>query len=262
MAAIPVKLITYLAARPFRRRRSIRAPASLKKFGARTQKAAARGHDWGAPCPRYYRLQPHPVGTEVAQTVINRYATAAMRYADCAALIIPSLPDHMHAREIAGRLDGVLLTGTPSNVALASAASRRKARGRSDFDRDRMMIELVEATDSAQAVRLPRFSGDWPWRWAERCAAIRRRATNCCTITRPTMPLSMRCLTIGTRSISSKCGLLASAYAAPSLEVNSVHYQGIGALADSLAVERAPDGLVAAYSARPNGAPLPVAMAP
>ena len=52
-------------------------------------------------------------------------------------------------------------------------------------------------------------------------------------------------------------GLLASAYAAPSLEVNSVHYQGIGALADSLAVEaRAPDGLVEAYSARPNGAPL------
>ena len=59
------------------------------------------------------------VGTEVAQTVINRYATAAMHYADCAALIIPSLPDHMHAREIVGRLDGVLLTGTPSNVAPA-----------------------------------------------------------------------------------------------------------------------------------------------
>ena len=52
-------------------------------------------------------------------------------------------------------------------------------------------------------------------------------------------------------------GRLASAYAAPSLEVNSVHYQGSGALADSLAVEaRAPDGLVEAYSARPNGAPL------
>src|SRR3546814_9823806 len=56
------------------------------------------------------------VGTEVAQTVINRYATAAMRHADCAALIIPSLPEYMRASEIVGRLDGVLLTGTPSNV--------------------------------------------------------------------------------------------------------------------------------------------------
>ena len=41
------------------------------------------------------------------------------------------------------------------------------------------------------------------------------------------------------------------------LPVNSVHYQGVGDLAPGLDVEaRAPDGLVEAYSARPNGAPL------
>ena len=52
-------------------------------------------------------------------------------------------------------------------------------------------------------------------------------------------------------------GLLASAYDAASLDVNSVHYQGVDRLADGLTVEaRAPDGLVEAYSARPNGAPL------
>ena len=90
------------------------------------------------------------VGTEVAQTVINRYATAAMRYADCAALIIPSLPDHMHAREIVGRLDGVLLTGTPSNVAPALYGDTAAGEGPFDPDRDRMMIELVEATIAAQ----------------------------------------------------------------------------------------------------------------
>jgi putative glutamine amidotransferase len=51
--------------------------------------------------------------------------------------------------------------------------------------------------------------------------------------------------------------MLASAYAKSRLDVNSVHYQGIGKLADGLNVEaRAPDGLVEAYSARPNGAPL------
>src|SRR3546814_8834040 len=43
-------------------------------------------------------------------------------------------------------------------------------------------------------------------------------------------------------------GLLASAYGAQSLDVNSVHYQGVDQLADGLAVEaRAPDGLVEAY---------------
>ena len=51
--------------------------------------------------------------------------------------------------------------------------------------------------------------------------------------------------------------MLASAYQAASLDVNSVHYQGVGQLADGLNVEaRAPDGLVEAFSARLNGAPL------
>jgi putative glutamine amidotransferase len=52
-------------------------------------------------------------------------------------------------------------------------------------------------------------------------------------------------------------GMLADAYGKGALDVNSVHYQGIGKLADGLNVEaRAPDGLIEAYSARPNGAPL------
>jgi putative glutamine amidotransferase len=52
-------------------------------------------------------------------------------------------------------------------------------------------------------------------------------------------------------------GMLAKAYAKPVLDVNSVHYQGIGKLATGLSVEaNAPDGLIEAYSARPNGAPL------
>jgi putative glutamine amidotransferase len=52
-------------------------------------------------------------------------------------------------------------------------------------------------------------------------------------------------------------GMLSSAYAKGALDVNSVHFQGIGTLADGLTIEaRAPDGLIEAYSARPNGAPL------
>jgi putative glutamine amidotransferase len=51
--------------------------------------------------------------------------------------------------------------------------------------------------------------------------------------------------------------MLARAIGKTDLTVNSVHFQGIGRLAEGLAVEAlAPDGLVEAYSARPNGAPL------
>ena len=90
------------------------------------------------------------VGNEVAQVVINRYATAAMRHADCAALIIPSLPDFMRAGEVVGRLDGVLLTGTPSNVEPARYGDPAAGEGPFDPDRDRMMLELVEAVIAAQ----------------------------------------------------------------------------------------------------------------
>src|SRR3546814_1289925 len=71
-----------------------------------------------------------------------RYATAAMRHADCAALIIPSLPEYMRASEIVGRLDGVLLTGTPSNVEPARYGGASEGEGPFDPDRDRMMTEL------------------------------------------------------------------------------------------------------------------------
>src|SRR3546814_18555824 len=73
-----------------------------------------------------------------------------MRHADCAALIIPSLPDHMRAAEIVGRLDGVLLTGTPSSVDPARYGDASKGEGPFDPDRDRMMIELVEAFIAAR----------------------------------------------------------------------------------------------------------------
>jgi len=52
-------------------------------------------------------------------------------------------------------------------------------------------------------------------------------------------------------------GMLASAIGKDRIIVNSVHYQGVGRLAGGLDIEAvATDGLIEAYSARPNGAPL------
>ncbi len=53
---------------------------------------------------------------QAAQAVMESYLTAALTYADCAVLLIPSMPDLTRAHDVAARLDGVLLTGSPSPV--------------------------------------------------------------------------------------------------------------------------------------------------
>ena len=199
------------------------------------------------------------VGSEVAQVVINRYATAAMRHADCAALIIPSLPGYMRAGEVVGRLDGVLLTGTPSNVEPARYGDPAAGEGPFDPDRDRMMLELVEAVIAAQRPLFGICRGFQEINVA--LGGTLRRDTSAAGELLPHHApegVAFDAMFDHRHKVDLvEGGLLAAAYQAPSLDVNSVHYQGIGELADGLQVEaRAPDGLVEAYSARPNGAPL------
>lgn len=199
------------------------------------------------------------VGTELAQTVMSRYATAAMRHADCAALIIPSLPDHMRAAEVVGRLDGVLLTGTPSNVEPARYGDLDGGEGPFDPDRDRMMIDLVKAVIAA---RRPLFGICRGFQEINVAlgGTLRRDTSASDQLLHHHAPdgVSFDAMFDHRHQVELiEGGILASAYGKPSLEVNSVHYQGVGDLADGLAVEaRASDGLVEAFSARPNGAPL------
>lgn len=199
------------------------------------------------------------VGTEIAQTVINRYATAAMRHADCAALIIPSLPDYMQAREIVGRLDGILLTGTPSNVEPARYGEASEGEGPFDPDRDRTMIELVDAAIAGQRPLFGICRGFQEINVALGGTLRRDTSANAALLHHHAPDgVSFDAMFDHRHRVELiEGGMLAGAYAMPSLEVNSVHYQGIGELARGLAVEaRAPDGLIEAYSARPNGAPL------
>ena len=199
------------------------------------------------------------VGTEVAQTVVNRYAIVAMRHADCAALIIPSLPEYMRGGEIVGRLDGVLLTGSPSNVEPARYGDTAAGEGPFDPDRDRMMIELVEAVIVA---RRPLFGICRGFQEINVAlgGTLRRDTSASETLLHHHAPdgVDFDAMFDHRHKVELvKGGILATAYDAPSIEVNSVHYQGVGKLADGLTIEaQAPDGLVEAYSARPNGAPL------
>jgi putative glutamine amidotransferase len=199
------------------------------------------------------------VGPEIAQVMINRYATAAMRHADCAALIIPSLPDLMRAEDIVGRLDGVLLTGAPSNVEPARYGDAAAGEGPFDPDRDRMMLDLVQAVIAARRPLFGICRGFQEINVA--LGGTLRRDTSAAEGLLPHhAPDSSDfdgLFDHRHRVDLVDGGMLATAYQRPVLEVNSVHFQGVGELAAGLTVEaRAPDGLVEAYSARPNGAPL------
>jgi putative glutamine amidotransferase len=89
------------------------------------------------------------VGSEVAQAVMNRYIRAAMTYADVAALIIPSLPDLMTAADVAPRIDGILLTGSPSNVATRHY-DEDGGDGPFDEGRDEIAMSMVHRMIQAQ----------------------------------------------------------------------------------------------------------------
>lgn len=198
------------------------------------------------------------VGSEPAQAVMERYVRAAMQYADVAALLIPSLPDLMSAGEVAPRLDGVLLTGTPSNVAPHRYG---EAQGDGPFDegRDETALAMVSAMIDAAKPVFGICRGFQEINVALG-GTLRRDASASDDLIRHHAPdgAAFDAMFDHRHPVALAAGgMLAAAYGKPALDVNSVHYQGIARLAEGLTVEAlAPDGLVEAYSARPNGAPL------
>lgn len=198
------------------------------------------------------------VGSEVAQAVMNRYIRAAMTYADVAALIIPSLPDLMTAAEVAPRIDGILLTGSPSNVATRLYGDEG-GDGPFDDGRDEIAMSMVDRMIDA---RKPVFGICRGFQEINVAlgGTLRRDTSANDTLIRHHAPddVDFDGMFDHRHPVElSDGGMLSTAYAKGALDVNSVHFQGIGTLADGLTVEaRAPDGLIEAYSARPNGAPL------
>ena len=198
------------------------------------------------------------VGSEVAQAVMNRYIRAAMIYADVAALIIPSLPDLMTAADVAPRIDGILLTGSPSNVA-TRLYGEDGGDGPFDDGRDEIAISMVNRMIDAQKPVFGICRGFQEINVALG-GTLRRDTSASDDLIRHHAPddVAFDAMFDHRHTVDlTDGGMLANAYTKGALDVNSVHYQGIAKLADGLNVEaRAPDGLVEAYSARPNGAPL------
>lgn len=199
------------------------------------------------------------VGTESAQAVMDRYIRAAMTFADVAALIVPSLPDLMTAAEVAPRLDGILLTGSPSNVATGRYGEDDGGEGPFDDARDEIALSMIDRMIDAKKPVFGICRGFQEINVALG-GTLRRDTSASDDLIRHHAPDGTAFNAMFSHRHPVELiggGMLAAAYEKPALDVNSVHYQGVGRLADGLSVEaRAPDGLIEAYSARPNGAPL------
>lgn len=198
------------------------------------------------------------VGVEPAQAVMERYIRAAMAHADAAALIVPSLPDLMGAAEVASRLDGILLTGSPSNIE-ASRYADEGGEGPFDPGRDAIALGLVEAMIARGKPVFGICRGFQEINVALG-GTLRRDTSSSDELLRHHAPegVSFGAMFDHLHPVTlAEGGMLERATGKRDLVVNSVHFQGIDRLADGLAVEaRASDGLVEAYSAQPNGAPV------
>jgi putative glutamine amidotransferase len=199
-------------------------------------------------------------GTEFAQTVMERYVASAMKHADCAALLIPSLPELMQASEVVGRLDGVLLTGSPSNVGPGRYGDAlNNPPGPLDEFRDEMTLRLI---DTALENKRPVFGICRGFQELNVAfgGTLRRDVSEDGRSLEHHSKIDVAFDEMFDHEHAVELvpgGVLSRAYYREELLVNSVHYQGADKIGEGLKVEaRAPDGLVEAFSARVNSAPV------
>ncbi len=199
------------------------------------------------------------IGTEPAQAVMNRYVESAMKYADTNALLIPALPDLSDAADLVARLDGLLLTGSPSNVAPGHYGDDGDGDGPFDPARDEMVLRLVEATTNRHAPVFGVCRGFQELNVAMGGTLSRDLSAEHRSLKHHAPDgVAFDAMFDHLHDIHlAQGGILARAYNAEKLVVNSVHFQGVAKLGPSLTVEAtAPDGVVEAFSSHQNGAPI------
>jgi len=200
-----------------------------------------------------------PFEGETAQVVIDRYLEAPAKHADADALLIPARPDIIDARAIAARLDGLVLTGSVTNVAPEHYGDPGPGVGPFDPGRDTMALAMIDAMIALgkpvfgicrgfQEINVA-FGGTL----ARDLGALDRQLPHHAPDGVPLDAMFAHAHDVAL----TPGGILATGLGRDQLRVNSVHFQGVGALGSGLAVEaKAPDGVIEAVSAQPNGAPV------
>lgn len=201
------------------------------------------------------------VAGERAQSLMNRYLEAVCIHADVDAVLIPARPDLVSLRAIAGRLDGLMLTGSPSHVAPSRYGRSDNDMAPLDPGRDEAALDLIGAMIARKAPIFGicrgmqelnvAFGGTLAADHAEEGRQIVHH-------TPPDVPLDAMFGHEHDVTIEAD-GVLETLAPARRVRVNSVHFQGVERLGDGLRIEaRADDGVVEAISVQGEASILAV----
>ena len=181
----------------------------------------------------------------------EKYARAVMEAAGAAPLLIPALAEELRFDELLDRLDGLLFTGSPSNVEPHRYQGPPSVPGTlHDPARDATTLPLIRKAVGAgvpvfgicrgfQEMNVA-FGGTLHQRVHEVQGFLDHRDDE-------TQPLEVQYGPAHDVTLEPG-GVLRSLAASDRVQVNSLHSQGIERLGSELAVEaRAPDGLVEAF---------------
>jgi putative glutamine amidotransferase len=188
------------------------------------------------------------------QAVATRFIDPLVQYADATVLLVPAVADALDARSLATRLDGLLLTGSRSNVAGDRYGRDDAPTDTLDLDRDTVAFDLAARMIEAgrpvfgicrglQELNVL-FGGT-----LTDAEAGHHLETGDAT--------AYETLFDHVHDVALQTGgLLETAMARSSVTVTSVHRQGVDRLGAGLSVEAVAidDGLIEAFSARPCGA--------
>lgn len=188
------------------------------------------------------------------QAVATRFVEPLVRYAGATVLLVPAVADAMDTRALAGRLDGLLLTGSRSNVAGARYGKADAGDEALDLDRDAVAMELagrmIEAGRPVFGIcrGLQELNVLFGGTLTSALDEGHHGPTDDST--------AYEALFGHTHDVVLRTGgLLATAIERSSISVTSVHRQGIARLGEGLSIEAhaVADGLIEAVSARPCG---------
>jgi putative glutamine amidotransferase len=181
----------------------------------------------------------------------EKYARALMEAAGAAPVLIPSLAEELQFDELIERLDGLLFTGSPSNVEPHHYQGTPSEPGTlHDPARDATTLPLIRKAVAAgvpvfgicrgfQEMNVA-FGGTLHQKLHEVPGNLDHRDDE-------SLPLEVQYGPAHDVTLEPG-GLLRSLAAADSIRVNSLHNQGINRLGSPLDVEaRAPDGVIEAF---------------
>ncbi len=189
------------------------------------------------------------------QAVASRFIEPLRRISGATVLLVPALSDALDARALGDRLDGLLLTGSRSNVAASRYGGQSADDDRLDTQRDAVALAL--GAHMIERGR-PVFGI---------CRGLQElNVLFGGTLTRDLPDHQRREPDLAFDDLFEHAhevtlvedGILATSIGKTRVVVNSVHEQGIDRLGTGLAIEAvaSDDGLVEAFSATPCGAPV------